>query len=115
MDILKFSVDFFIPVIMMILGGIFILNPPDKVNEHCGYRSDRSVKSTKAWIYANINLGKLWLGFGAITVVILSLLKAFTTFSPQIISLIGILMPVVLMFLSLEIVEEELKINFDKK
>lgn len=115
MNFLKYSVDYFIPIIMIILGGLFIINPPDKINEHCGYRTKRSMRSAKAWIFANTNLGKLWVAFGIISVITIFILKTTLILSPQIISIVGILLPIILIFLSLEIVEEELKFNLDKK
>ena len=112
MNILKYYIDFLVPVIMIILGGTFLINPPDIINEHCGFRSNRSMSSKKAWLFANTNLGKLWVVFGIISSALILILKLGFSLNPSIISLIGLSFSVISMLLSIFIVEEELKIKF---
>ncbi|MEG1003272.1 SdpI family protein [Clostridium sp.] len=112
MSILRNYIDFLIPIIMIILGGTYVINPPDRINEHCGFRSERSMKSSKAWLFANTNLGKLWVIFGIISISLIFLLKTLFNLTPEIISLVGLTFSVISMLASLAIVEEELKIKF---
>lgn len=53
-----------IPLIMIVLGAIFLRHPPKGINGFYGYRTARSMASQEAWIFAQVYFGKLWLRSG---------------------------------------------------
>ena len=53
-----------IPVLMIVLGKVFIKNPPKTINRIYGYRTSRSMKNQDAWNYAHLYCGKLWWKIG---------------------------------------------------
>ncbi|MDE7266178.1 MAG: SdpI family protein [Lachnospiraceae bacterium] len=53
-----------IPVLMIILGKVFIKNPPKKINGIYGYRTPRSKKNQDTWNFAHLYCGKLWWKIG---------------------------------------------------
>lgn len=55
-----------IPVCMIIIGEIFVKNPPKNINGVYGYRTERSMRSGDAWSFAQRYCGKLWRRIGAV-------------------------------------------------
>lgn len=55
-----------IPVFMIIIGDIFVKNPPKNINGVYGYRTERSMRSGDAWSFAQRYSGKLWRRIGAV-------------------------------------------------
>jgi len=55
-----------IPSMMVIFGVVFMYKPPKKINMLYGYRTKRSMKDDKSWIYAHHFLGRLWAMWGSI-------------------------------------------------
>ena len=53
-----------IPVLMIILGKVFIKNPPKTINRIYGYRTPRSKKNQDTWNFAHLYCGKLWWKIG---------------------------------------------------
>jgi len=58
--------DFFIPVIMIIVGSMFIKRPPKEINIVLGYRTNMSMKNMETWIFAHNYCGKIWVKIGLI-------------------------------------------------
>lgn len=52
------------PVIMIILGEVMIRQCPRNINSKFGYRTARSVKNKKTWVFANEMISKLYRKIG---------------------------------------------------
>ncbi|MGN0969019.1 MAG: SdpI family protein [Oscillospiraceae bacterium] len=59
-----------IPVTMLFFGYRWQRKPPKEINMGYGYRTRRSMSSHKAWIFAHIYFGKLWVKFGWATLAV---------------------------------------------
>ena len=55
-----FIVNMIIPIVMLIIGVVFQTNPPRRMNSIYGYRTKRSLKDEKSWLFAQNYLGKTW-------------------------------------------------------
>ena len=53
-----------IQVLMIVLGKVFIKNPPKTINGIYGYRTPRSRKNQDTWNFAHLYCGKLWWKIG---------------------------------------------------
>ena len=53
-----------IPVLMIVIGKVFLKNPPKKINGIYGYRTPRSKKNQDTWNFAHLYCGKLWWKIG---------------------------------------------------
>lgn len=115
MSPLSSIVDFLLPVSMIILGILFIINPPTNINEHYGFRTKRSMQSKETWIFANINLGKLWIILGIFSFIFIAILKSTMNLTDDLISMIGLFVTLFCIFISLAAVELKLKLTFDNK
>ena len=49
-----------IPLLMIVIGQVFIKNPPKTINGIYGYRTSRSKKNQDTWNFAHLYCGKLW-------------------------------------------------------
>lgn len=49
-----------LPVLMVVIGKVFVKNPPRKINWVYGYRTHRSMKNQDTWNFAHLYCGKLW-------------------------------------------------------
>ena len=47
------------PLTMIVFGAIFVKNPPAKINSIYGYKTKRSMKNTKTWIFAHHYAGRI--------------------------------------------------------
>jgi uncharacterized membrane protein len=58
------------PLIILVVGVVFCMYPPKKINEFYGYRTTRSRKSQEAWDFAQRYSAKLMtvLGLAALAV-----------------------------------------------
>lgn len=59
-----------IPVTMLFFGYHWQRKPPKEINIGYGYRTRRSMSSKKAWNFAHVFFGKLWLKLGWITLAV---------------------------------------------
>lgn len=115
MSPLSHIVDFLLPASMIVLGALFVINPPSNINEHYGFRTKRSMQSKEAWIFANTHLGRLWVILGIFSFIFIGILKVTMNLTDDLISMIGLFVTLFCIFISLAIVEVELKLNFDNK
>lgn len=53
-----------IPVLMIVIGKVFIKNPPKTINGIYGYRTSRSKRNQETWNFAHLYCGKLWWKIG---------------------------------------------------
>ncbi|MDR1801246.1 MAG: SdpI family protein [Lachnospiraceae bacterium] len=74
----------FLTCLLLVIGLIFWLRPPKKINTAWGYRSARSMKSQEAWDFANKKIGKYFMISGVIyaiaIVAVLLLFKGISQF-----------------------------------
>lgn len=56
--------DLLFPLIMVLLGKVFVKNPPKEINGVYGYRTYRSMKNKDTWEFAHHYFGKLWITMG---------------------------------------------------
>lgn len=55
-----------VPVTMILLGRLFTKNPPKEISAAFGYRTSRSMKNQDTWDFAQREMGKIWMGAGAV-------------------------------------------------
>ena len=53
-----------LPVLMIVLGKVFVKKPPKQINGFYGYRTRRSMKNQAAWDFSHLYCGKLWRKMG---------------------------------------------------
>lgn len=53
-----------LPVLMIVIGKVFIKNPPRQINGIYGYRTRRSMRNQAAWDFSHLYCGKLWRKMG---------------------------------------------------
>ncbi len=107
-----------IPVIMFVFGKIFSATAPKKINYIFGYRTSRSMKNEQTWEFAHKRLGKIWkrLSIALLSVAVLPMLFVIGK-SEDAISTVGVIVcffEIAVMILTVIIVEQALKKNFDK-
>lgn len=56
--------DLLFPLVMVLIGKIFVNNPPKEINGVYGYRTYRSMKNKDTWEFAHHYFGKLWITMG---------------------------------------------------
>lgn len=107
-----------IPVIMIVIGMVFVNHPPKSINGVYGYRTTMSMKNMNTWNFAHLYCGKLWRKIGWIMlpisiVVMIPLLGK----SDNIIGIWGGVLETVectILIAAIFPVERALKKNFDK-
>lgn len=107
-----------IPVIMIVIGAVFVNHPPKSINGVYGYRTTMSMKNMDTWNFAHLYCGKLWRKIGWIMlpisiVVMIPLLGK----SDNIIGIWGGVLETVeciILIAAIFPVERALKKNFDK-
>ena len=66
-----------LPCVMLLFGFIWRGGGPETVNVIYGYRTVLSMKNMETWRFAHIYCGRLWRAFGAVLLVVSSLVFAF--------------------------------------
>ena len=107
-----------IPVLMIVIGKVFIKNPPKTINGIYGYRTSRSRKNQDTWNFAHLYCGKLWqkVGWVMLPLSILGMLPAIEK-SDNIVGELGAVVVVVeciALIMTVFIVERALAKKFDK-
>ena len=105
------------PAIMVILGNFMIRQCPRNINSKFGYRTARSVKNKKTWVFANELVGRLYqkIGWSSILLIFI-IMTAVLNKSHSFILYTGIAVTAVELILSvLPIIftEKALKDNFE--
>ena len=65
------------PLIFLVVGVVFWMCPPKKINEFYGYRTTRSRKSQEAWDFAQRYSAKLMTMFGLAALVVAAVAHLF--------------------------------------
>ena len=106
-----------IPVLCFIFGILLYKHEPKKINGYYGYRTVRSMKNEDTWKFANNLLGRLWLGGGAVLIVIsAAAVLAVNASRPDMFSAVSglaVIMDLVFMAASIIRVESALKKRFN--
>lgn len=106
-----------IPVLCFIFGILLYKHEPKKINGCYGYRTCRSMKNEDTWKFANNLLGRLWLGGGAVLIVISAAAVLIVNASrPDMLAAVSglaVIMDLVFMAASIIRVESALKKRFN--
>ena len=106
-----------IPIIMIIIGSLFIKRPPGEINIISGYRTFMSMKNKETWIFAHNYCGNLWRVIGLIMLPV-SIMSMFLVFGESI-ATVGIfggvlcIIQCIFMIIPVFFTEKALKKNFD--
>lgn len=107
-----------IPLTMLLLGAWFAKKPPTGINSVVGYRTKRSMKSQKAWDFAQKYMGSLWKKWGAILFIpsVIATVAVIGQSEDVIgnVTLVLVHVQTVLLIASTYPVERALKANFDE-
>ena len=106
-----------IPVLMIVLGKVFVKNPPKTINAIVGYRTSRSMKNQDTWNFAHLYCGKLWwkIGWSMLPLSMISMLPAMGK-NDDFIGVLGavvISVECIIMFISVFFTERALAKKFD--
>lgn len=107
-----------IPATMIGFGRYFMKTAPKNINIIFGYRTSRSMKNDKTWIFAHKYCGKIWFISGIITLVV-SIITMISVYgkNTDTVGYIGAactVLPVISIIISIILTENSLKKNFDK-
>lgn len=110
--------NFLIPILMIVIGRVFVKNPPKTINGFYGYRTSMSRKNQATWDFAQLYCGKLWwkIGWIMLPLSVIAMLPAIGK-NDDIVGGVGAVVETVeciTLFLSLLPVERALKKRFDK-
>lgn len=110
------SCNLFLPVLMILIGKLFVKNPPNKINNIYGYRTSRSMKNQDTWNFAHLYCGKLWwkIGWSMLPLSVISMLPALGKNDDNIgiLSSIIIIVECIIMFISIFFTERALAKKF---
>ena len=107
-----------LPVLMIVLGKVFIKNPPQKINGIYGYRTPRSKKNQDTWNFAHLYCGKLWwkVGWIMLPLAVIGMLPTIKT-NDTIVGEVGtviIITECITLLATILFVEKALAKKFDK-
>ena len=105
------------PVLMIMLGKVFVKNPPKTINAIVGYRTSRSMRNQDTWNFAHLYCGKLWwkIGWSILPLSMVSMLPAIGK-NDDFIGVLGavvISVECIIMFISIFFTERALAKKFD--
>lgn len=107
-----------VPILMMIIGLIFMKKAPKKINIWYGYRTSRSMKNSDTWDFANKHCAKMFLIVGAIMTVVSAIVMLAVIYkSEDVVSIVGTVVTVtqvVGIVLSVIPTERALRREFDE-
>lgn len=107
-----------IPVLMIVMGKVFIKNPPKTINGIYGYRTSRSKKNQDTWNFAHLYCGKLWwkIGWGMLPLVIIGMLLAIRKNQDIVggLSVVVVIVECITLVIAVFSVEKALGKKFDK-
>ena len=107
-----------LPVLMIILGKVFIKNPPKTINGIYGYRTPRSKINQDTWNFAHLYCGQLWwkIGWVMLPLTVIGMLPAIKK-NDDIVGVMGTVVVIaecIALFASIFFVERALVKKFDK-
>lgn len=113
------GVNLFIPVVIIVVGLVFLKKTPKCINHFFGYRTRRSMKSQSSWEFAHRLIGKIWLvaGFLLLPISVIPMLFIIEK-SEETLNLVGMAVcyfEVAVLVVTIIPVELALKKNFDEE
>lgn len=106
--------DLSLPVMMTVLGYVFLKYPPKKINCFYGYRTARSMRNVETWAYAHRMCGKIWIKAGPLLFVLILFSKTFLKISEELLSLIHMGVLIFILFSTIFLVESRMKRKFSE-
>ena len=107
-----------IPALMIVIGKVFIKNPPKTINGIYGYRTSRSRKNQDTWNFAHLYCGKLWwkIGWVMLPLAIIGMLPVIKKNDNIVggMSAAVVMVECIAMFMTIFLVERALAKKFDK-
>lgn len=73
----RLSTVLLIPIIMIFFGLVFSKGAPKKINYIFGYRTKRSMMNLETWRFAHRYIGRLWVIFGLVLLLLSVIAMAF--------------------------------------
>ena len=113
MKLFFYITDLLLPVMMTLLGYVFIKRPPKNINMFYGYRTSRSMRSMESWNYAHERCGRLWIKLGPVLIILILFSKLLIPLNEEILSLIHMTILIFFLFATIFVVEQDLKRKFD--
>ena len=107
-------VDLLIPLAMVLIGTLFSLRPPRRINMIYGYRTPRSMASQEAWDLAHRLCGKAWMTVGSAVFLFIVLDKLVIPVQPEYLSLVNLGLSIAAMVTPIPFIEKRLKERFGK-
>ena len=107
-----------IPVLMIVIGKMFIKNPPKTINGIYGYRTSRSRKNQDTWDFAHLYCGKLWwkIGWVMLPLAVIGMFPAIGKNDNMIggVGAVVVVVECIVLFMTIFLVERALAKKFDK-
>lgn len=113
MELFFYITDLLLPVMMTVLGYVFLKRPPKNINMFYGYRTSRSMRNMDSWNYAHERCGRLWIKLGPSLFIFILLSKLLIPLDEEILSLIHMTILIFSLFATIFVVEKDLKRKFD--
>ena len=108
-----------LPVLMIVLGKVFIKKPPTQINGFYGYRTRRSMKNQAAWDFSHLYCGKLWrkMGWFMLPVSMIVMIPAFGKSDDIVGAVRGVVVTAecMVMLVSILLTEKALAKQFDEE
>jgi len=106
------------PIIMLVMGWVFIKSPPKNINSLYGYRTELSMKNQDTWDYAHKYCGRLWVRLGLVLLPLsLAAMLPFRGADTETVGIAGVIILIpqlLIMFISIPITQSALKKTFDQ-
>ncbi len=112
MDLFFWIIDLLIPTVTFLMGILFILCPPKKINMIYGFRTFRSMSSQKAWDHAHRISGRIYIWVGAGIALLVTADKLLLPVEPQWLSLIHAAIGMAGLIVPIPFVEKKLDEKF---
>ena len=118
MDMIAVAVILILNAIILISGLFMLKYPPKKKNVVFGFRTKRSFLSQDTWIYAQRRSGLYMIVIGIIGLLMIGIAlllqnKILSALNHDSIIIAITLLPLILIFVSVLVIQHELKRNFD--
>jgi len=66
------------PLMMAVMGRVFMAHPPKTINAVYGYRTTRSMRNEDTWAFAHAHCGRIWFTCGVIFTALTAILLALS-------------------------------------
>jgi uncharacterized membrane protein len=87
MEVFFWIFDLLLPAAVVLIGVLFTLRPPRRINAFYGYRTARSMSSQRMWDEAHKIYGRISIRVGPALLVFVVIAKLFIALPPEILSL----------------------------